>query len=495
MSMKALAGQTAIYGISSIAARMLNYLLTPYLTRILSKEGYGVVTSMYALIPLALVVLTMGLETGYFRFAGAARSREERRELFASTWGAVSLLAGLLVLVVSCFSTSIANATGYAGHPSFIWLVGLIAGLDVATAIPFCRLRAEGRAGRFVVLKVVSVVINVSLCFFFYSGLPWLVARGGWLAWAWEPAFAQGYVFVANAAASAVTLLLLLPTAGAWPRVSWRVLKPVLLYSLPLLASGIAGTANEFIDRLMIDWLLPGEIARASVGVYGAVVKVGVILLLFTQVYRYSAEPYFLSGIKREEFTRLNAVAMKYFIIVSIAIFLGITLFSDLFALIIGKDFREGMYILPVVLVSNILSGIVFNLSFWYKQANRTRFAIMITGTGLVFTLVFNVLLVPRLGYFGAALARLACEVAMVAVSYRLNRAHCPTPYETRRVGEYALAGALLFGAGLLTAGAPAAARYPCNALMWLAFCLYAARREKIDIILLFTSIIKKPRK
>jgi O-antigen/teichoic acid export membrane protein len=487
--MKALAGQTAIYGISSIAARMLNYLLTPYLTRIFSEEGYGVVTFMYALIPLALVVLTMGLETGYFRFAGAARAREERRALFASAWGAVSLLAGLLVVVVTCFSTSIAGMLGYAEHPSFIWLVGLIIGLDVVMAIPFCRLRAEGRAGRFVVLKVVSVVINVALCFFFYSGLPGLAARGEFLAWAWNPAFAQGYVFVANAVASAVTLLLLLPGAGTWPRLSWRVLKPVLLYSLPLLVSGIAGTANEFIDRLMIEWLLPVEIARASVGVYGAVVKIGVILLLFTQMYRYSAEPYFLSGIKREDFTRLNAVAMKYFIIVSIAIFLGITLFADLFALIIGRDFREGMYILPVVLVSNILSGIVFNLSFWYKQMNRTRFAIMITGTGLVFTLVFNVLLVPRLGYFGAALARLACEVAMVVVSYRLNRVHCPTPYELRRVGEYALVGALLFGAGLLTASAPAAIRYPCNALMWIAFCLHAARREKIDVMSMITSI------
>jgi O-antigen/teichoic acid export membrane protein len=482
MSLKILAGQTAIYGISSIAARMLNYLLTPYLTRVLSPGGYGVVTAMYALIPLALVLLTMGLETGYFRFAGTARGAEERRALFASTWGAVGLLSVLFVAAVAWFAPGIAAVAGYAGHSSFVWLVGVIIGLDAVTAIPFCRLRAEGRAGRFVVLKVVSVVVNVLLCLFFYSLLPQLATGGGVWAWAWDPSFAQGYVFVANVTASAVTLLLLLPSAGVWPRLSWRVLRPVLIYSLPLLVSGIAGTANEYIDRVMIKALLPAEVADASVGVYGAVVKIGVILLLFTQVYRYSAEPYFLSGIKREEFTRLNAEAMKYFIIVSIAIFLGITLFTDIFALIIGRDFREGMYILPVVLISNILSGIVFNLSFWYKQMNKTRFAIMVTGTGLLFTILFNVLLVPGLGYFGAALARLICETAMVAVSYRLNRVHCPTPYDLRRIGEYALVAALIFAASLLARELPTMARYSCNSIMWITFCLYAARREKLPL-------------
>jgi O-antigen/teichoic acid export membrane protein len=478
MSLKKLAGQTAIYGISSIAARMLNYFLTPYLTYILSPKGYGVVTVMYALIPLALVLLTLGLETGYFRFAGRAADGREKRALFASTWGTVCLLAAVFTAAVVWWAPGIATIAGYGEHPSFVWIVGIIIGIDAVTALPFCKLREEGRAGRFVVLKVVSVVINVVLCLFFYSVLPGAAGKAEWLAWAWNPGFGQGYVFVANAVASGVTLLLLLPSTGTWPQLSWRVVRPVLIYSLPLLLSGIAGTANEYIDRVMIKALLPADVADASVGIYGAVVKVGVILLLFTQVYRYSAEPYFLSGIKREEFTRMNAEAMKYFVLVSIVIFLGITLFTDAFALLIGKDFREGMYILPVVLVSNIVSGVVFNLSFWYKQSGRTKFALAVTGTGLVFTAVFNVLLVPSLGYFGAALARLACEVAMVTMSYRLNRRYSPTPYDTRRIGEYALAGAALFGAGTLTGKWPALLMYGCNAALLAAFCLYAAWRE-----------------
>ncbi|MDR2130370.1 MAG: oligosaccharide flippase family protein [Odoribacteraceae bacterium] len=494
MSLKALAGQTAIYGISSIVARMLNYLLTPYLTRVLTETQYGVVTAMYALIPFAMVVLTMGLETGYFRFAGMARTGEERRAVFSSAWGAVIVAAALFAGVAGIFTPSIAPFLGYGENPSFVWMVGAIIGLDAASSIPFCRLREEGRAGRFVVLKIVSVGINAALCLFFYSVLPALAAaHGGIFARAWEPSFTPGYVFVANLAASAVTFLLLLPSCrGAWPRLSRRVLRPLLVYSAPLLVSGFAGTANEFIDRLMIEYMMPRAVALSTLGVYGAVVKIGVILPLFVQMYRYSLEPYFLSGFRREEFARVNAIAMKYFIIVSLVLFLGITLFADLFALLLGAAFREGMFILPVVLVSNILSGIVFNLSFWYKQANKTRFGITITVTGLLFTIVFGILLVPSMGYIGAAVTRLICELVMVITSYRLNRKHFPVPYDLRRIGEYALLGAGLFGVGIFTVDWPALLKYPCNGLLCAIFCLYAARREKINIISIVTSIIKR---
>jgi O-antigen/teichoic acid export membrane protein len=481
-----------MYGISSIVARMLNYLLTPYLTRVLTDEEYGVVTGMYAVIPFALVALTMGLETGYFRFAGRAGSGEERRALFSSTWGAVIAAAAIFAVAAWYFTPWIAPVMGPGVHPSFTWVVAGVIAVDVAGSIPFCHLRERRRVGRFVMLKIVSVVVNAALCVFFYSALPAL-AEGGWLAWAWDEAFMPGYVFVANLAASAVTFALLCRSLdGARPGFSWRVLRPVLVYSAPLLAGGIAGTANEFIDRLMIEFLMPADVALSTLGVYGAVVKIGVILPLFVQVYRYALEPYLLSGFKREEFARVNAAAMKYFVIVSAGLFLGITLFADLFALLLGKEFRGGMKILPIVLASNILSGIVFNLSFWYKQANRTAFGIVITVTGLLFTLVLGVLLVPSLGYTGAALARLACEIAMVITSYALNRRYYPVPYDLRRIGEYALAAALLAAAGTLAAAGAGWARYPLNALLCAAFCLYATRREGINVITFVQSITRK---
>ena len=433
--MRKLAGQTAIYGISSVLARLLNYLLVPYYTRIMTTAQYGVVTDMYALIPFALIVLTMGMESGYFRFAGKAADAEGKKQVFATTWGAVSLVSVIFMAVVLLFKDGIAGAMGYADNPSFIWLVGAIITVDAVSAIPFARLREQGRAMRYVVLKLINVVINLGLSVFFYAWLPSLAAKGI-MTGLWSPDFGAGYVFVANLVASAVTFILLLPTCdGILPKISRSLFRKILLYSLPLLVSGIAGTANEFIDRQMIKYLMPAGEAMEALGIYGAVVKIGVVMLLFTQMYRLAAEPFFLAEFKGDDFQKTNAEAMKYYIIVSVLIFLVIALFSDVFALIVGEDFREGIYILPVVLVANMLSGVVLNLSFWYKQMSRTWMAIWITGTGLVFTVVFNILLVPRMGYFGAAIARLICELAMVVVSYVLGQKYCRIPYDLRRIG------------------------------------------------------------
>jgi O-antigen/teichoic acid export membrane protein len=461
-----LASQTAIYGISSIAARLLNYLLTPYLTRLLTRAEYGVVTDMYALIPFALVVLTMGLESGYFRFAG--QEGADKRRIFRAVWGATAAAGAVFFALVMLFRGGIAEVMDYARTPHYVTLVGAIIALDVATALPFARLRQEGRAAMFVAVRVASVATNVALTVVFYS-----VMHGTGPVW----------VFVANLVASALTLVILLPSSlkgqgGNQPHT--RVLRPIILYSLPLLIGGIAGTANEFIDRQMIKYLMPPDEAMSALGVYGAVVKIGVVLLLFTQMYRMAAEPFFLSGFKKDDFVRTNAEAMKWFVIASIAIFLGITLFTDLFALLIGPAFREGIYILPVVLVGNILSGVVLNLSFWYKQYGRTRFAILVTGTGLVFTIIFNILLVPQLGYLGAALARLICEAAMVTLSYQLNRRHCPTPYPLKRIANYTLLGTTLYTISFATALLPQITNYLCNITLLGIFTLYVIRRERI---------------
>ncbi len=442
--LRKLASQTAVYGVSSIAARLLNYLLTPYLTRILTREEYGVITDMYALIPFALVVLTMGLETGFFKFPSA----------FRSIWGATCIAAAAFFGIVMAFTEPVAGVMGYGGSPEYVWLVAGIVALDVVTAIPFAGLRQQGRASRYVVVRTASVVVNVAMNVVFYS----VLGKHG-----------PVWVFVANLVASAVALSMVFPRE--LPRVDWRMLRPVLLYSLPLLVGGIAGTANEFIDRQMIKYLMPAEESMAALGVYGAVVKIGVVLLLFTQMYRMAAEPFFLAGFAKEDFVKTNAEAMKYFVIVSIGIFL-----VNIFALLVGRDFREGLYILPVVLVANILSGVVLNLSFWYKQYGATRFAILVTGTGLTFTVVFNILLVPLFGYFGSALARLICEIAMVVLSYFLNRRYCPTPYPLWRIGEYVLLGAALYGAGFATMKLPLVPRYLCNAALIGIFVVYAWR-------------------
>ncbi|MDR2882665.1 MAG: lipopolysaccharide biosynthesis protein, partial [Alistipes sp.] len=396
-----------IYGLSTIVTRMLNYLMVPYLTRVMTDVEYGVVTDLYSLIPFALVLLTMGLESGYFRFAGKAEGEGEKNRLFVTLLRATGGAAALFWIVVFAFHRPIASLLDYGDTPELIWLTASIVALDVITAMPFARLREQRRRMRYVGVRLASVVVNLALCLVFYT-----VQRRTGAQW----------VLHANLAASAVSLFLLLPglwdfrNGGQW-RGDFGILKRVMVYSLPLLVSGIAGTAGEFIDRQMVKWLLPPDEAMGALGIYGATTKLAVIMILFTQMYRLAAEPFFLAKFGRGEFARQSGLAMKLYIAVAVAILAVVMVAKPLVVQIVGEDFRDGSHLLPILLTANALAGVVLNLSFWYKQAERTWMAIAVTGTGMVVAVAVNLALVPRLGYEGAAWARLACEVTMVAVS------------------------------------------------------------------------------
>ena len=484
-----LAKQTAIYGISTIVGRFLSYLLTPYYTRVFGQAEYGIITDIYALIPFALVVLTMGMESGYFRFAAKADAagsdvKAAKKRLFSTVWGITSLAAAVFFIAVAALREPIARAMGeaYVAHPEYVVLVGAIVMFDVVSCIPFSRLREQGRAGRFVTLKMLNIVLQTGLAFAF----------GAMGLFATE--FGVGWAFVANLAASVITFISILPTTERTvPKVDWLLLATVFSYSLPLLVSGVAGTANEFIDRQMIKYLVP-ENAMAQLGIYGAITKIAVVMMLFTQMYRLAAEPFFLANYRKDDFKTMNAAALKYYIIASMLIFLGIALFKDLFALIVGRDFRQGIFILPVVLGANVLSGVWLNLSFWYKREERTWLAIAVTFVGLIFTVLCNILLVPKYGYYGAAWARLASEAAMVAVSYWLNRKYYPTPYPMVRIVEYVAVAMVIYGAsvaGEQWIGQPIAI-YALNALLVGSYALYVVRRERIDVVAMVRSILRR---
>ncbi len=487
-----LAKQTAIYGISTIVVRLLSYLLTPLYTRVFGQAAYGIVTDVYALIPFALVLLSMGMESSYFRFAAKAEAeggaeseiKAKKRHLFATTWGATLVASSLFFVAVLLLREPIARLMGeaYVGHEEYVVLVASIILFDVATMIPFSRLREQGRAMRFVTLKACNVVINVSLAVVFQAvGL-------------FETTFGVGWVFVTNLVASVATFLLILPTTErTLPRIDGAQLRRILIYSLPLLVGGIAGTANEFIDRQMIKYLLPEDISMAQLGIYGAITKIAVVMTLFTQMYRLAAEPFFLSNFTKEEFVESNAAALKYYMMASMMIFLGIALFRDVFALIVGRDFREGIFILPVILGANVLAGVWLNLSFWYKREEKTRFAIYVTFVGLAVTVVANVALLPRWGYYGAAWARFAAEAAMVAVSYYLNRRYFPTPYDVRRIVEYVVLGlALFFVSEALLPYVDGVAEYGMNVAIFALFVAYAVWREKIDASAMLRSVLRR---
>ena len=484
-----LAKQTAIYGISTIVVRFLNYLLTPYYTRIFDQGEYGIITDIYALIPFALVLLSMGMESSYFRFTTRAEEAggdvaAGKRKVFATTWGITALAAILFFVVVWLLNDPISKAMGadYVAHPEYVTIVAAIVMVDVWTMIPFSRLREQGRAMRFVLLKALSVLLNVGL------------AIGFGVAGLYSTTFGVGWVLIANLAASVITLLALLPTTnGVVPRIDFPLLRKIFVYSLPLLISGIAGTANEFVDRQMIKYLAPGDDAMEQLGIYGAIVKIAVVMTLFTQMYRLAAEPFFLSSFKKEEFKEANAASMKYFVMASMVIFLGIVLFRDLFALIVGRSFREGIDILPIVLASNVLAGIWFNLSFWYKREEKTKYAAYITFLGLAVTLGLSFLLVPKMGYRGAAWVRLIAEAAMVVWSYILCRRHYPIPYDLKRIGEYVLvAGAIYCASEFAFVGVNATIHTALNGLLFMVAIAYAIWREKIDVKGLMSAVTGK---
>ncbi len=486
-----LAKQSAIYGISTIVGRLLSYLLTPYYTRVFGTSDFGIITDIYAMIPFMLVLLTMGLESSFFRFAAKAEAeggdvKASKQRLFATSWGVTSLAALIFFGVVYLFDAPISRAMGeaYVAAPLYLPLVAAIVAFDVITAIPFARLREQDRAKSYVAIKLLNIILQVGFAFSFgLSGL-------------FDSDFGVGWVLVANLAASVVTFLTILTTTSrTLPRIDLVLLSALLVYSFPLLLSGVTATATDFIDRQMIKYLV-SDGAMAQLGIYGAVVKIGVVMTLFTQMYRLAAEPFFLSNFKKEDFVEMNAAAMKYFVMSSMAIFLGIALFKDLFALIVGRDFREGIYILPIVLGANVLMGVWFNLSFWYKREEKTMLAIVITLAGLASTVVFNLAFVPRWGYFGAAWARFVGEAVMVVVSYTLNRKLYPIPYQLGRIGEYVALALLLFVASIYLDRVVSGTLYiyVVNAVLLSCYLIYAVMREKIDVKGLLRSVLKLKR-
>ncbi|MDE6569457.1 MAG: oligosaccharide flippase family protein [Alistipes sp.] len=487
-----LAKQTAVYGLSTIVVRFLSYLLTPYYTRMFAPDAYGIVTDVYALIPFALTLLTMGMESSYFRFAAKAEADggdtvAAKRRVFATTWGTTSAAAVLFFAAVVLFHDRFSEWLGaaYTARPEYVVWVGGIILFDVCTCIPFSRLREQGRALTFVGFKTLNVVLNVGLAFVF----------GACGLFATE--FGVGWVFVANFAASVVTwLAMLTTTGGVLPKIDPALLRRILVYSLPLLVSGLAGTASEFLDRQLLKYLAPAGDSMAQLGIYGAVTKIAVVMMLFYQMYRLAAEPFFLSNFSKDDFVQMNAAALKYYIAVSMLIFLSIALFRDFFALIIGRDFRDGIFILPVVLGANVLTGVWLNLSFWYKREERTGLAVLITGAGLLAMLGLGRWLIPQSGYLGAAWARLGSEAAMVTVSWWLNRRYFPTPYQWGRIGEYVVVAlAVFFGceeAAQCFGAEHAWAATLFNAAAFAGYTFYLVRREHIDVRGLMRQIFRR---
>lgn len=411
-----LAGQTMIYGLGTIVPRLLNYLLlTPFYTRIFSVSQYGTVSELYAYSSLLLVLLIHGMETTYFRYS---IDKKDEQDTFNHALFSTALFASVFLLFALFCKNGIAELIGYKSNTNYIICFGFIIFFDVITAIPFARLRNQNRALKFSLIKFFNITINVLLNIFFF-----VICKGSeneFLASLYNDNINVGYAFISNMVASLFSFLMLLPEYKSFKfKISLSKYKVLLNYAWPLIIIGIAGIINEVSDKIFIKHLsAPNLDALQQVGIYAANYKLAVLMTIFIQMFNYAAEPYFFKKSKFADAKESYRVVMNYFVIFCLLIFLVVTLYIDIFKYFIGVKFHSGLPIVPIILLANMMLGIYYNLSVWYKINNMTSSGAVISLIGVVITFLLNILLIPRIGYWGSAIATFACYFVMVVVSY-----------------------------------------------------------------------------
>jgi len=479
---KQLAGQTAIYGLSSIVARVINFFFVPLYTRIISTGSYGLFSELMGYIALLQVVLTLGLETGFLRYAN--KEKDKSGLLFSTALVTLIAVSMLLLAVVWFAAPSLGKAMGH--RPIYLIYVALILAFDAITAIFFAQLRFENRAWTFALfrsIKIISeVVFNVLL---FFVVPPFLARHSGSFLLNFIPARPDyGYILFAIMLSGVVAMVLFLPRlVRTSMKFSASIWKRLMAYSLPLMVAGLPGVANDFIDRPMFRFFAPDTSPwQDQLGVYNAVIKLAVFMVLFVQMFRYAAEPFFFASAEKKDIRKTYADVMKYFVAFCIFIFLGIVLYTDIFALILGKDYRSGMGVLPIVLISNILLGIAFNLSMWYKLTDHTRYAIYITLAGLAVTFLLNVFLMPVYGYYASAWGRFFSYIVMIVISYWLGAKYYPIPYDLRAIFIYFAVGLGIYGLSTLLNGQSLWIRMPVNTVLLLVYVAFVLKFERISV-------------
>ncbi len=445
---KKLVSQTAIYGLSSIFGRFLNYLLVPLYTYYFSAEEYGVVSEFYAYAGFFSVVLLLGFETGYFRFRD--KNHSGRDVAYSTALIFVSFVNLLFLLIIYFINPWLSTALNYSTHPEYILCFTFILTLDAVASIPFARLRAEAKAFRFAAIKIAEILITVLLSLFFIVYCPKALAENpeSWVNKLYYPEMGIGYIFVVNLLASICKFVLL---SAQLKGLAWgfdrQLFVKMIRYSLPMVVIGFAGIINEMLDRVLLKYLLPYDVQTnlKMLGVYSACYKLSVLMSLFIQAFKYAAEPFFFSYAANSNARPIYAKVLKFFVIFCVFIFLLVTLFIDFFKYFVGAEYRVGLEVVPILLLANLFLGIYVNLSIWYKLTDHTLLGAFVSLLGALLTIVLNVWWIPILGYVGSAWATLACYVSMAILSYLLGRHYYPVAYEVKRILAYILLGVTLY--------------------------------------------------
>lgn len=457
---KALAKETAVYGLSSIIGRFLNWCLVPLYVYVFATEEYGIVSYLYSFTAVALVILNYGMETGFFRFASKSDDSERVYTTSLISVGSTSLL---FMIAISLLIKPVSRALLLPEHPLYVWLLAITVAIDAFCNIPFAYLRFKKKAYRFAGIKLLNVGVNIGLNLLFILACPALMKSVPWLvSWFYEPmggeSFGIGWIFVANILSTLTVMLMLLPelTSGRW-RFDGALLRKMLRYSWPLLILGVAGILSQNMGQIIIPYLFQGEeeAARSMVGIYGANIKIAIVMVMFTQAFRYAYEPFIFSQARGEGETRLRAYAdaMKFFVLFGLLIFLGVMFFLPVIKWFVSPAYWAGLGVVPVMMAAELCFGVFFNLSVWYKLTDRTQWGMWMSLICFTVMLGLNLWLIPMIGiprgYMGAAWAALGAYFFVMVLSWLVGRHYYPIPYQWKRMGMYVLLAGVLWLGGM----------------------------------------------
>lgn len=439
--LKSLAKDTAVYGLSSIIGRFLNWCLVPLYTVMFPADQYGIVIYIYNIVALALIILTYGMETGFFRFANHERYSDSN-QVYSTALISLGVSSTLFIATALAFLSPICAAMDLAAHHEYVAMMIVILGLDAFTSLPFSYLRFKKRPVRFATLKLVNIALNIGLNLFFILICPWLWKQApGWIAWFYDPDFGIGYIFLANLATSVINLLLLIPELRGFRwSFNGRLWREMIAYSAPLLVLGLAGIMNQSLYSVLFPYLYPDKAqVMTQLGIYGANYKIAIVMVMFIQAFRFAYEPFIFSkGKERGEDRRQSyADAMRWFVIFAMVIFLGVMFYMDILRHFISSRYFSGLRIVPIVMIAELFFGVFYNLSVWYKITDRTVWGMWLSLFGLAVTVGLNILLVPRYGYMGCAWAAFGCYGAMMLASYWAGQTHYPISYNVKRLSLY----------------------------------------------------------
>lgn len=463
--LKSLAKETAIYGVSSIVGRFLNYLLVPVYTIALpaSSGGYGVVTNIYAWVALILVLLTCGMETGFFRFAN--KGQDDPMRVYSTTLLSVSIGSLVFVALGLLFLEPIAGWLEYGEHPWYIGMMMIVVAMDAIQSIPFAYLRYKKRPIKFAALKLLFIFLNIALNLFYY-----VILEGNDV----------GYAFLFNLVCTSVVMVCMIPELRGFTYVlDKELLKRMLRYSLPLVILGVAGILNQVADKIIFPFVYPDEAeATIQLGIYGAASKIAMIMAMFTQAFRFAYEPFVFGKSKEKDSREMYAQAMKFFIIFTLLAFLAVMFYLDILRHVIGRDYWDGLRVVPIVMAAEIFMGIYFNLSFWYKLIDETRWGAYFSLTGCIILILMNIFLVSKYGYIACAWAGFTGYGVAMLLSYFVGQKKYPIQYDLKAIGMYVLLAAVLYVAAEYVSIDNIYLRMAYRTVLLLLFIAYVVKRD-----------------